>query len=251
MRKLIIVQARMGSSRLSGKVLKEVCGKTLLEHLIIRLRRVKQADKIVIATTIKKEDSQIVDLCNMLNTPFYRGSANDILSRYYEAALNYEADLVVRVTSDCPLIDPQIVDRIITYYIDNNDNIDYVSNCLNRTYPRGMDVEVFPFSILKEAYEEAKKDYEREHVTPFIRSRHSRYRLHNIEHSTNLSHYRLTVDTSEDFELVEKIFEELFFEKPEFEMKDILAVLEVNSEWLSINSHVIHKSSDVNKIRKY
>ena len=238
MRKLIIVQARMGSSRLPGKVLKEVCGKTMLEHLFIRLKRVKHADNIVIATTIKEQDNQIVDLCKMLNAPFYRGSEDDVLSRYYEAALKDRADLVVRVTSDCPLIDPQIIDRIINYYIDNKDNVDYVSNGLNRTYPRGMDVEVFSFSILKEAYEEATKGNEREHVTPFITSRPSRYRLHNIEHSTNLSHYRLTIDTSEDFELVEKIFEELFFENPEFEMKDILTVLEVNSEWPSINSHV-------------
>ena len=238
MRTLIIVQARMGSSRLPGKVLKEVCGKTLLEHLIVRLRRVKQVDNIVIATTIKEQDSQIVDLCIKLNTSFYRGPEDDVLSRYYEAALNYEADLVVRVTSDCPLIDPCIIDSIVSFYINNQDRVDYVSNCLNRTYPKGMDVEVFSFSNLKEAYEEAKENYEREHVTPFIINRPSRYRLHNIEHSTNLSNYRLTIDTSEDFELVEKIFEELFFENPEFEMKDILTVLEVNSEWPSINSHV-------------
>jgi spore coat polysaccharide biosynthesis protein SpsF len=242
MRKLIIVQARMGSSRLPGKVLKEVCGKTILEHLIIRLKRVKQIDKIVVATTIEEQDNQIVDLCIKINTPFYRGSEDDVLSRYYEAALKNRADLVIRVTGDCPLIDPQIIDRIITYYIDNKNSVDYVSNILNRTYPRGMDVEVFSFSILKEANEEAAKDKEREHVTPFIISRPSRYRLHNIEHSTNLSHYRLTIDTSEDLDLVKKIFKELFFTNPEFRMKDILTVLEVNSEWLSINSHVIHKS---------
>ena len=238
MRKLIIVQARMGSSRLPGKVLKEVCGKTLLEHLIIRLRRVLQADHIVIATTIKEQDSQIVDLCIKLNVPFYRGPEDDVLSRYYEAALKDRADLVIRVTSDCPLIDPCIIDSVVSFYINNQDKVDYVSNCLNRTYPRGMDVEVFSFSILKEAHEEAKENHEREHVTPFIISRPSRYRLHNIEHSTNLSHYRLTIDTSEDLDLVKKIFKELFFTNPEFKMKDILTVLEVNSEWLSINSHV-------------
>ena len=238
MRKLIIVQARMGSSRLPGKVLKEVCGKTILEHLVIRLKRVKQIDKIVVATTIKEQDNQIVDLCIKLNTSFYRGSEDDVLSRYYEAALKDRADLVIRVTSDCPLIDPCIIDSVVSFYINNQDKVDYVSNCLNRTYPRGMDVEVFSFSILKEAHEEAKENHEREHVTPFIISRPSRYRLHNIEHSTNLSNYRLTIDTSEDFELIEKIFKELFFENPEFSMKDILTVLEVNSEWLSINSHV-------------
>ena len=238
MRTLIIVQARMGSSRLPGKVLKEVCGKTLLEHLIVRLRRVKQVDNIVIATTIKEQDSQIVDLCIKLNTSFYRGPEDDVLSRYYEAALNYEADLVVRVTSDCPLIDPSIIDSVVSFYINNQDRADYVSNCLKRTYPKGMDVEVSSFSILKEAYEEAKENYEREHVTPFIISRPSRYRLHNIEHSTNLSHYRLTVDTPEDMELIRRIFETLHYKKSAFSLKDILLVMEDNPEWIDINSHI-------------
>jgi spore coat polysaccharide biosynthesis protein SpsF len=228
----------MGSSRLPGKVLKEVCGKTLLEHLIVRLRRVKQVDNIVIATTIKEQDSQIVDLCIKLNTSFYRGPEDDVLSRYYEAALNYEADLVVRVTSDCPLIDPCIIDSIVSFYINNQDRVDYVSNCLNRTYPKGMDVEVFSFSNLKEAYEEAKENYEREHVTPFIINRPSRYRLHNIEHSTNLSHYRLTVDTPEDMELIRRIFETLHYKKSAFSLKDILLVMEDNPEWIDIYSHI-------------
>ena len=238
MRKLIIVQARMGSSRLPGKVLKEVCGKTLLEHLIVRLKRVKQADKIVIATTIKEEDIPIVAMCKKLDVPFYRGSEEDVLSRYYEAALQYKGDLIVRVTSDCPLIDPCIIDSVVSFYINNQDKVDYVSNCLNRTYPRGMDVEVFSFSILKEAHEEAKENHEREHVTPFIISRPSRYRLHNIEHSTNLSHYRLTIDTSEDLDLVKKIFKELFFTNHKFTMRDILSVMEANPDWIKINSHV-------------
>ena len=238
MRKLIIVQARMGSSRLPGKVLKEVCGKTILEHLVVRLKRVKQIDKIVVATTIKEQDNQIVDLCIKINTPFYRGSEDDVLSRYYEAALKDRADLVVRVTSDCPLIDPYIIGSIVSFYINNQDKVDYVSNCLNRTYPRGMDVEVFSFSILKEAYEEATKGIEREHVTPFITSRPSRYRLHNIEHSTNLSHYRLTVDTPEDMELIRRIFETLHYKKSAFSLKDILLVMEDNPEWIDINSHI-------------
>ncbi len=242
MRKLIIVQARMGSSRLSGKVLKEVCGKTLLEHLIVRLKRVKQADKIVIATTIKEEDIPIVAMCKKLDVPFYRGSEEDVLSRYYEAALQYKGDLIVRVTSDCPLIDPCIIDSVVSFYINNQSGVDYVSNCLHRTYPRGMDVEVFSFSILKEAHFNAYDPFDREHVTPFIKSSSSRYSLKNIEYKTNLSHYRLTVDTSEDLELIKKIFKELYFRNPEFKMEDILTVLKANSEWLSINSHVINKS---------
>ena len=236
MRKLIIVQARMGSSRLPGKVLEEVCGKTLLEHLIVRLRRVKQADKIVIATTIKEEDIPIVDMCKKLDVPFYRGSEEDVLSRYYEAALHYKGDLIVRVTSDCPLIDPSIVDKALTFYIENHNEIDYVSNNLKQTYPEGMDVEIFPFSILKEAYEEPKRESEREHVTPFIKYNPIRYRLSNIEYSENFSHYRWTVDTSEDLHLITKILNTLYNDKPEFTMKDIVSVMKSNPEWISINA---------------
>jgi spore coat polysaccharide biosynthesis protein SpsF len=242
MRKLIIVQARMGSSRLPGKVLEEVCGKTLLEHLIVRLRRVKQADKIVIATTIKEEDIPIVDMCKKLDVLFYRGSEEDVLSRYYEAALQYKGDLIVRVTSDCPVIDPDVVGYLIDFYMKNLKKYDYVTNTLRRTYPRGMDVEIVSFKALKEAHFNAYDPFDREHVTPFIKSSPSRYSLKNIEYKTNLSHYRLTVDTSEDLELIKKIFKELYFRNPEFKMEDILTVLKANSEWLSINSHVIHKS---------
>jgi len=237
-KKLIIVQARMGSGRLPGKVMKEVCDKTLIEHLIIRLRRVKQSDQIVIATTTKEQDDQIVDLCKRLGVSFYRGSGEDVLSRYYEAALQYKGDLIVRVTSDCPLIDPDIIDKAITFYIENYGEIDYVSNCLNRTYPKGMDVEVFPFLILKEAYEEAKKENEREHVTPFIRFNTMRYRLHNIEHSVDLSHYRWTVDTQEDLDLITRIFRSIYHEKPDFTMRDILLVMDENPEWIHVNDHI-------------
>ena len=233
---MIIVQARMGSSRLPGKVLKEVNGKTLLEYLIVRLRRVKQADQIIIATTIKEEDIQIVDMCKKLDVPFYRGSEEDVLSRYYEAALHYKGDLIVRVTSDCPLIDPSIVDKALTFYIENHNEIDYVSNNLKQTYPEGMDVEIFPFSILKEAYEEPKRESEREHVTPFIKYNPIRYRLSNIEYSENFSHYRWTVDTSEDLHLITKILNTLYNDKPEFTMKDIVSVMKSNPEWISINA---------------
>ena len=238
MKTVIIVQARIGSSRLPGKVLKEVNGKTLLEHLIVRLRRVRKADQIVVATTIKEEDLPIVDLCKKLDVAFYRGSEEDVLSRYYEAALQYKGDLIVRVTSDCPLIDPSIVDKALTFYIENHNEIDYVSNNLKQTYPKGMDVEIFPFSILKEAHEEAKREREREHVTPFIKYNPIRYRLSNIEYSENFSHYRWTVDTSEDLHLITKILNTLYNDKPEFTMKDIVSVMKSNPEWISINAHI-------------
>jgi spore coat polysaccharide biosynthesis protein SpsF len=231
------------STRLPGKVMKIVCGKPLLEHFINRLKRVKSADQIVIATTINDIDNQIVDLCKKLDISYYRGSEEDVLGRYYEAAVEYGGDIIIRITSDCPVIDPEVVDSLINFYTNNIEKYDYVSNTLKRTYPQGMDSEIISFDILKEAHLNAYDPFDREHVTPFIRSRPSRYCLHNIEHSTNLSNYRLTVDTSEDLDLVKKIFKELFFTNHKFTMRDILSVMEANPDWIKINSHVKHKES--------
>ena len=243
MRKLIIAQARMASTRLPGKVMKIVCGKPLLEHFINRLKRVKSADQIVIATTVNETEDIIVDLCKKLDISYYRGSEEDVLGRYYEAAVEYGGDIIIRITSDCPVIDPEVVDYLINFYTNNIEKYDYVSNTLKRTYPQGMDSEIISFDILKEAHLNAYDPFDREHVTPFFISRPSRYRLHNIEHSTNLSHYRLTIDTSEDLDLVKKIFKELFFTNHKFTMRDILSVMEANPDWIKINSHVKHKES--------
>ena len=168
MRVVIIVQARMTSTRLPGKVLKTVLGKPLLEYQIERLRRVKLADEIVIATTTNNADQPIIDLCDRLSIPYYRGSEDDVLARYHSAAIFHQADTVVRVTSDCPVIDPQVIDRVIYTYIDEHPKYDYVSNCLERTYPRGMDTEIFSFNALEQAFQQAITQPDREHVTPFI-----------------------------------------------------------------------------------
>jgi len=238
MRKLIIVQARMTSTRLPGKVMKIVCGKPLLEHCINRLKRVKSADQIVIATTINDIDNQIVNLCKKLDTLYYRGSEEDVLGRYYEAAVEYGGDVVIRITSDCPVIDPDVVGYLIDFYMKYFKKYDYVTNTLKRTYPRGMDVEIVSFKALKEANFNAYDPFDREHVTTFIRNRLTQYRLHNIKYSSDLSHYRLTVDTSEDMELIRRIFESLYVENPEFTMKDILSKMAANPDWIKINSHV-------------
>jgi spore coat polysaccharide biosynthesis protein SpsF len=233
----------MTSTRLPGKVMKIVCGKPLLEHFINRLKRVKYADQIVIATTVNDTDNIIVNLCKKLDTLYYRGSEEDVLGRYYEAAVEYGGDIIIRITSDCPVIDPDVVDYLIDFYMKNLKKYDYVTNTLKRTYPRGMDVEIFSFSILKEAYERAKREEEREHVTTFIRNRSTQYRLHNIKHSSDFSHYRLTVDTSEDLELIRRIFESLYVENPEFTMKDIHSKMAANPEWEYINAHIHQKTN--------
>lgn len=232
---LILVQARMTSTRLPGKVLKEVLGKPLLSYLIERLKCVGQADALVIATTINPLDEAIVHLCEKENVPYFRGSEEDVLSRYCEAAKLHKAGTVVRVTSDCPLIDPEVIDEVIMFY--RKQSVDYASNALTRTYPRGMDTEVFSFKALEEAAEEATLSSEREHVTPFIYQHPERFKLANLSYVTNQSHHRWTVDTKEDFQLISKLLEALYPTHPHFTLKDLLELIKKHPEWSSINQH--------------
>ena len=204
MKVVIIDQARMTSTRLPAKVLKKVLDKTLLEYQIERLQRVKLADQIVVATTINDTDQPIVDLCDRLSIATYRGSENDVLARYYDAAVAHQADAIVRVTSDCPVIDPQVIDKVIQYYLDTHPKYDYVSNCLERSYPRGMDTEIFSFKVLEQTFHKALAQPDREHVTSFIHRQGGIYHLSQVNYVKNFSEYRWTVDTAEDFELIQK-----------------------------------------------
>jgi spore coat polysaccharide biosynthesis protein SpsF len=239
---VIIVQARMASTRLPGKIMKEVLGKTLLEHQIERLRRVKQADKLVIATTDHGEEQPIVDLCERLEVDSFRGSENDVLSRYYGAATQYGADMVVRITSDCPLIDPAVVDGVIDHFQRRHSEVDYASNTFPElTYPCGMDTEVFSYRALKEAYQEAVDLPEREHVTIFIKRRPERYRIVNLPYRQDVSRHRWTVDTPEDLELIARILTALYPQNPEFTLEDCLDLLKKHPEWEEINGEVRQK----------
>lgn len=242
MKTVIVVQARMSSTRLPGKVLKMVLDKPLLEYQIERLRRVKLADEIVIATTTNDTDEPIIELCDRLSVPYFRGSEEDVLARYHGAAKKHYADVVVRVTSDCPLIDPQAIDKVIKFYIENADKYDYVSNCLKRTYPRGMDTEVFSLKALHEAFLEASVQPEREHVTPFIYRHLKRYCVGHVVYSENQSSHRWTVDTPEDFELIRIIIETIYPKKSDFSMEDCLNLIKNNPDWLAINAHIQQKA---------
>jgi spore coat polysaccharide biosynthesis protein SpsF len=234
----IIVQARMTSSRLPGKVLAPVLGRPLLWYQIERLRRVKEAARLVIATTVNKADDPIVSLCLAGGVDHWRGSEDDVLSRYFETARHFAASTVVRVTADCPLIDPSIVDAAIAVYSQAGGQLDYVSNMMEPTWPYGMAVEVLSVRALSEANAEAREAAEREHVTPFIYWRPARYRLRSLTRRPNLSHMRWTVDTPEDFELVRRIIEALYPSKPDFAMEDVLALLGEHPAWQDINRHV-------------
>lgn len=238
---IIVVQARMASTRLPGKVLKEVLDRPLLSFLCERLRRVRGVDQLLIATTTNSEDQKIVDFCLHEQIPFFRGSSEDVLERFYHAAKPFSPDIVVRVTSDCPLIDPKRVEEVIDFFVTHFPDYDYVSNSYVRSFPVGMDTEVFSFKSLEQAAFEAVLPEEREHVTPFIYRRAERFHLGLIKHASNLADYRLTVDTPEDFELIAKIIEELYPSKPNFSMETIIETLDKHPEWKLINSKIIHK----------
>lgn len=239
LRVVVLVQARMGSTRLPGKVLKEVMERQLLQYLIERLRALELVDEIVIATTTNSEDQQIVDFCHIEQMPLFRGSSENVLERFYLAAKTFKADVVVRITADCPLIDPKLVDQVIKYYLENYPKYDYVSNSHVRSFPIGMDTEVFSFKVLEEAFQESSLPEELEHVTPFIYRRPNRYHSGLITHEPNLSHFRLTVDTEEDFDLISRLLKNLYPKNRKFSMDDIIRVLTVeHPEWVAINSNV-------------
>lgn len=243
MKTIIIVQARMTSTRLPGKVLKKVLGKPLLVYQLERLRRVKLAGEIVIATTTNETDLPIVKLCSDLAISCFRGPEEDVLARYYGAARQFPGEVIVRLTSDCPLIDPQVIDKVIQHYLDSP-QLDYVSNVLERSYPRGMDTEVFSFKALQEAYLEAADHSQREHVTPFIYHQPSRFSLANVSYQEDQSRHRWTVDTPEDLELVTKILEALYPYKPQFTLEDILSLLVEQPHWMAINENIEQKKLD-------
>lgn len=237
---VIIVQARMTSTRLPGKVLLEVAGKPLLEYQIERLRRATLADRIVVATTVNQADQPIVALCERLGVPVWRGSEHDVLARYHDAALAHQAEVVVRVTSDCPVIDPRVLDDTIDYY--RRGQFDYVSNSLEQSFPRGLDAEVFAFQALAEAHAEAVDGEEREHVTPFLYRRPQRYRLANFACAQDLSGHRWTVDTPEDFALVSQLVGALYPVLPRFALHDMVAWLKGRPEVSALNAQVEQKT---------
>lgn len=240
-RVVAVTQARMTSTRLPGKVLMTVQGKPLLEHHLERVRRMRLVDETVVATTTNAADEPIVALCKRLGVPYVRGSEADVLSRYQLAAQKHPADVYVRVTSDCPILDPVIGDKTIQAFLDRWPEIDYVSNRVVRTYPVGLDTEVFTREALEIADREATEQPDREHVTLFLWRQPKRFRVLNVACDQDLGGHRWTVDTQEDFDLVRRLIDELYPVNPEFGMQDCLAALTRHPEWRQINQHVAQK----------
>jgi spore coat polysaccharide biosynthesis protein SpsF len=229
-----IVQARMGSQRLPGKVLKTVCGKTLLEHQMERMLRATSLKRIVVATSVSKPDDTIQSLVQSRGWECFRGSERDVLSRYVEAARIFEVDPIVRMTMDCPLIDPQVIDRVVERYLGGG--YDFVTNNLIPTFPHGLDLEVFSREALEIAQEESADPFSREHVSPFIRDRPDRFRLGNVESPRDLHHLRWTVDYPEDWEFASAVYQALYREGEFFDTEAILRLLEREPKLLELNA---------------
>lgn len=220
MKTLCIIQARMGSTRLPGKVLEFICNKPLLIHVIDRVKKAKNVDEVIVATTNLERDNIIIKTLEQYNIKFYRGSENDVLSRYYEAAKRFNGDIIVRVTSDDPLIDYNHIDLIVEDLIKNN--ADYSCNNWIKSFPYGLDVECFTMKALERANKEATELCEREHVTPFIRDIKNNFNISYIYSKVNLHNIRLTVDTKEDLEFVKHIYENIYTDNHNFCTSDII-----------------------------
>lgn len=227
----------MGSTRLPGKVLKKVLGKTVLEYLIERLRRANTLDKIIIATTDNPQDDAIIDLARKLRVDVFRGSEDDVLDRFYQAAKHYHAQEVVRVTADCPLMDPAIIDQVVSFFKLHQDRFNYVSNVHPPTFPDGMDVEIFSFTALERSWREATLTSEREHVTAYIGNHPEIFRLGNVSNEKNLSQIRLTLDNAEDLLVIEKIMTVLY-ENKDFGLSEIMDWLNSHPEIVNPNRHI-------------
>jgi spore coat polysaccharide biosynthesis protein SpsF len=224
----------MGSTRLPGKVLKEAAGKPLLAHLLERLARAETLDRIVVATSTDPRDDGIASLCLRLGVPVFRGSETDVLDRYVRAAREFGLEVVVRVTADCPLIDTELVDEMVRFFLENPGRFDLVTNRHPLTYPDGLDFDVLPREALEQAGREATAPHHREHAIPFFWE--TGMRVYNVVDPENrFRRHRWTLDYPEDYELIRRIFEALHRDGEYFGTRDVLAFLEKNPQLSSLN----------------
>ena len=241
-RVVAITQARMNSQRLPGKVLLEVASRPLLQHHLERVRRAETLDEVVVATTVNATDDPIVELCRELDVRCVRGPEVDVLGRYVLAAKASAATTVVRVTSDCPMIDPGIIDLTVNGFLSAAPDVDYASNRLVQTFPRGLDTEVLSAALLTEVDREATQGADREHVTLFVWRQPERFRLLNVPFGKDASDHRWTVDTPEDFELIRRMIEACEDEYGAYRLEDALGIADRHPKWREINENVQQKT---------
>lgn len=234
-----LIQARMNSSRLPGKVMLDIAGKPMIAHVIERTRRAKTVDQVVVATTVDPSDDAIENYCREHNIPVYRGSQFDVLDRFYQAAKQFGAEIIVRITADCPVMDPAVIDQVVEEFI--RSGADFACSRLpppwKRTWPIGLDIEVCSFAGLERAWKEARLDYEREHVMPYFYDVEGRFKVVVVDHEPDYGAQRWTVDTPEDLKLVREIFDRLGG-NDEFTWLDVLALIESNPQLAQINASI-------------
>ena len=238
-----IIQARMASSRLPGKVLKDICGHPMLYWVLNRAGKSEKVDELVIATTLDRSDDPIVEWCQQKNIHCFRGDALDVLDRYYQAAKKFQADVVIRLTADCPLIDPQLLDDVLDAFFEKK--VDFGANRLpppfTRTYPIGLDIEVVSFKALSEAWKKAKLPYEREHVMPHLYAVKDRFNILVLEADQDHGNRRWTVDTPEDLEFIRAVYQEPGFQH-DFSWLEVLRFLDEHPALEQINADISHKT---------
>jgi spore coat polysaccharide biosynthesis protein SpsF len=243
MKTVAIIQARMSSTRLPGKVLKIVEGRTILDRMVERVRRARSIDETIMATTVDPSDDTIVQFCQANNIPVFRGSLNDVLDRYYQAALAYNAGIIVRLTGDCPLIDPDLIDEVVEAL--KTQKVDFACNRLPppmaRSYPIGLDVEACTFSALEQAWKKATEKHEREHVLPYLYDVPGRFKVLQLNYTEDLGKMRWTLDTPEDLKLLEQVYQR-FSGRNDFSWFDVLALFRREPQLAEINGQVQHKS---------
>ncbi|MBM3728768.1 MAG: acylneuraminate cytidylyltransferase [Acidobacteria bacterium] len=237
MKTAAIIQARIGSTRQPGKVLGLLAGEPMLTRVLRRVGRAARVNELVVATTTQPADHLLVELCARLGVRCWRGSEDDVLDRYHGAARACGADVVVRITSDCPLISPAVIDAAVARFRQHQPPVDYM---VTDRFPRGLDVEVFSAAALETAWREDRNAAWREHVTVFLYRHPERFRIGSLACAEDWSGLRWTVDTAEDFELARRIYEH--FGHDEFEWEEVLQLLRARPEWATLNRHVTQKT---------
>ncbi|MGQ0790632.1 MAG: cytidylyltransferase domain-containing protein [Nitrosopumilaceae archaeon] len=241
-----LIQTRIQSTRLPNKVLALIENRSLIWYIIERLKNSKTLEQIVLTIPSSAEDRLLIKIAEDSNVLAFIGDENDVLGRFYNAAVKFSADPIIRITGDCPLVDPYLLDKMVEFYLENN--YDYVSNTIIPTYPDGLDIEVFSFDTLSKAFTEAKLKSEREHVTPFIWKNPTIFRLHNYENTEDQSNYRWCVDEPPDLDLIRLIYSNL---KPKivFPFKEVIRLMESNPELLKINDKIKRNEGYLKSIR--
>lgn len=234
MKTMGIIQARMDSTRLPGKVLAPIVGKPMLWHVVERTRRAKALDRVMVATSENSDDDSVAEFCTQSAIDCFRGSKEDVLDRYYQAARQFSHAAIVRITADCPLVDSAVIDKVVGAHEDGS--YDYMTNIFPRTYPDGLDVEVFSLGALERAWLEAANPYDREHVTPYMREHPKLFRIGNVLHPVNLSNLRWTVDHPEDLQFVRAVYDHMKF--TDFGLAEVLDLLKEHPELIQINSGI-------------